>query len=378
MNGVFILLNYIKIGDIKIDRTAALAPMASVGDKAYRYICKKYGACYVVSEMASAKGIFYGDKKSAEFLEVSEYELPMAVQLFGEDPVCMAFAAKKAVEYGAKIIDVNMGCPVPKVAGNGCGSHLMRTPKLASEIIKAMTDAVNVPITVKIRKGWDDDNINAVEFAKLMQDSGASALTIHGRTRNQMYKPPVEITVKIRKGWDDDNINAVEFAKLMQDSGASALTIHGRTRNQMYKPPVDIDIIKQVKDSLKIPVIGNGDIVDIESAINMYEKTGCDLIMIGRGSYGKPWIFNQIAEYFKTGKILPEPSLEERLDIMEEHISLICKFKGELIGMREARKQVAFYLKGIKNAANYRHLSGSLSSYKEFTELKIKVLCSAS
>lgn len=325
------MLNYIKIGDIKIDRTAALAPMASVGDKAYRYICKKYGACYVVSEMASSKGIFYGDKKSAEFLEVSEYELPMAVQLFGEDPVCMAFAAKKAVEYGAKIIDVNMGCPVPKVAGNGCGSHLMRTPKLASEIIKAMTDAVNVPITVKIRKGWDDDNINAVEFAKLMQDSGASALTIHGRTRNQMYKPPI-----------------------------------------------DIDIIKQVKDSLTIPVIGNGDIVDIESAVNMYEKTGCDLIMIGRGSYGKPWIFNQIAEYFKTGKMLPDPSLEERLDIMQEHISLICEFKGELIGMREARKQVAFYLKGIKNAANYRNLSGSLSLYKEFIELKNKILYSDS
>lgn len=323
------MLKFLKIGNYEIDKTAALAPMASIADKAYRYICKQFGACYMVGELTSAKGLYYSDKKTCELLSTTEFENPMAVQLFGDDPYFMALACEKAVEYGAKIIDVNMGCPVPKVVGNKCGSFLMKIPDLAGKIVKEMVNAVDVPITVKIRKGWDEDSVNAVELAKIIEANGASAITVHGRTRDQMYKPYV-----------------------------------------------DLSIIKSVKESVSIPVIGNGDIIDVGSAVEMYEKTGCDLVMIGRGSYGNPWIFSQIREYLNTGQILKEPSFIERMQVMQKHISLICEFKGEYIGMKEARKQVAFYLKGIPNAAKYRNMCGNLSSYEDFLKLKDAIISS--
>lgn len=313
----------IKIGKIKIEKTASLAPMASVADHAYRLMCKKFGASYVVGEMASSKGLYYSDKKTHELLTVTKDEYPMAIQLFGDDKDFMAKAAVTASKYNPQIIDINMGCPVPKVAGNGCGSALMKTPELAAEIVYAMTKATDIPITVKIRKGWDDNSVNAVSFAKLMEQAGASAITMHGRTKQQMYKPPV-----------------------------------------------DIDIIKAVKDALTIPVIGNGGINSAKDAKEMYEKTGCDLVMIGQATYGRPWIFKEIKHYFLTGELLDEPSLDEKLDIMLEHISLIVKFKGEKMGMREARKHAAWYIKGTNGAASFRNACGAL---KTFEDLKLLV-----
>lgn len=305
-----------------IKRTAALAPMASVADKAYRYMCKKYGASLVVGEMASAKGLCYSDRKTAELLSVTAAEFPMAIQLFGSEPEFMAKACKIAEQYEPQFIDINMGCPVPKVVSTGAGSALMKAPQLAADIVKACVDATAIPITVKIRKGFDDSCINAVELAQMLEQAGASAITIHGRTRKQMYQPPV-----------------------------------------------DIDIIRQVKQAVTIPVIGNGDITTPETAKQMYEKTGCDLIMVGRGSYGRPWIFEEIETYLETNTRLPEKSLDEKMEIMLEHISLICQFKGEKIAMREARKHAAWYLKGIPHAAKFRNLCSNLEVYADIQQL---------
>ncbi len=320
------IIEKIKIGNVEIDKTACLAPMASVADRAYRYMCKKYGASYVVGEMASAKGLCYSDRKSKELLEVTDFEYPMGVQLFGDSPEFMAKAAIVAAQYNPQIIDINMGCPVPKVAGNGCGSALMKTPELAAEIVHAVVNATDIPVTVKIRKGWDEENVNAVSFAKLMESAGASAITVHGRTKQQMYLPPV-----------------------------------------------DVDIIKAVKQAVTIPVIGNGGIDSPQSAEEMYEYTGCDLVMIGQATYGRPWIFEEIAHYFSTGELLEEKPLEEHLNIMYEHIKLIVELKGEKMGMREGRKHAAWYIKGTKGAAGFRHACGKLNTLDELNELIIEV-----
>lgn len=320
-------MNTVKIGSVSIERTAALAPMASVADKAFRVLCKRFGAAYVVGEMASSKGLCYSDRKTAELLEVTESEMPMAVQLFGDEPKFMAKAAQIASEFKPQIIDINMGCPVPKVAGNGSGSALMRSPELAGEIVKAVVSATDIPVTVKIRKGWDDNSVNAVEFAKLMEQNGAAAIAVHGRTRQQYY------------------------------TGVA-----------------DWEIIKAVKDAVSVPVIGNGDVISVESCVDMYKKTGCDLVMIGRGAYGNPWIFKQIEHYYKTGEIMALPTLAERMEVMLEHISLICEYKGERVGMKEARKHAAWYVKGLRSAAGLRRECGMLSTYEDAKALAKKVL----
>ena len=318
---------HLQLGSVSIERTAALAPMASVADKAYRYMCKKYGAALVIGEMASAKGLCYSDRKTAELLEVTAEEFPMAVQLFGSEPEFMAKACRIAAKFEPQFIDINMGCPVHKVVTTGSGSALMRTPQLARDIVKACADAVDLPITVKIRKGFDDQTCNAVEFAQMMEEAGASMITVHGRTRKQMYQPPV-----------------------------------------------DIDIITRVKQAVSVPVVGNGDITDPVSAKEMYEKTGCDLIMIGRGSYGRPWIFEEVSSYLKDGMLPKEKALEEKMEIMLEHVSLICSFKGEKMAMREARKHASWYLKGVHHAARFRNLCASLETFEDIRQLAQEVL----
>ena len=296
--------------------------MAGAADRAFREICAELGACWVVGEMASAKGMGMGSKKTAELLLLSEKERPGAVQLFGSDPDAMAFAAEMASSFNPDAIDVNMGCPAPKVTAGGGGSALMKNLPLAGEIIRAVSRASGVPVTVKLRKGWDDDSINAVEAAVLAEENGAAAVTVHGRTRQQMYAPPV-----------------------------------------------DLGIIAAVKKAVSIPVIGNGDVTDIKSAVMMYEKTGCDLVMIGRGALGSPWIFRQLKEYFTRGIVLPEPEPDEKIKIMLKHIRLACAYKGEHAAMREARKHAAWYFKGLRGAAALRRRAGALEYFEQLEDL---------
>lgn len=310
----------INIGNVSIKRTAVLAPMASVADRAYRLMCRKYGASYLVSEMVSAKGICYSDRKTAELCTVTDGERPMAVQLFGSEPDFMAEAVKIVLQYRPDIIDINMGCPVPKVVNTGAGSALMKNIRLASEITEsAVKSAENVPVTVKIRSGWDSEHINAVEMAKALESAGASAVAVHGRTRQQMY------------------------------SGKA-----------------DWNIIREVKNAVKIPVIGNGDVDDLKSCIDMYGQTGCDLVMIGRGSYGNPFVFREIDSYF-SGKDYTPPTVSEKMSVMLEHIRLIISMseKTEELAMHEARKHAAWYMNGYYGSAKFRGRCYQLSSYAE-------------
>lgn len=316
-----------KIGNVEISGYAALAPMAGVADRAFRELCIEYGASYVITEMVSSKGLTMHDRKSDSLMLLGETEKPAAVQIFGCEPETMAQAAKKAEATGCCAIDINMGCPAPKIAGNGGGSALMKDPGLAAKITEACVKAVSLPITVKIRSGWDENSINAVETAKLLESAGAAAITVHGRTRKQMYAPPV-----------------------------------------------NLDIIRQVKQAVKIPVIGNGDIVDAATAKNMYESTGCDFIMLGRGALGSPWVFTAINEYFRSGIIRPEPPIEERMAVMIKHIKKLCEYKGDYIGMREARKHAAWYIKGIRGAAALRQEIGALESMEQLEAIAEKVI----
>lgn len=318
----------ISIGNVKIEKTAALAPMASVADKSYRLMCKEFGAAYLVSEMISSKGLCFGDKKTARLCEIEPCERPMALQLFGEEAVYVGKAAYMLNQYSPDIIDVNMGCPVPKIVGNGSGSALMKNPKTAFEIAKTAVENAECPVTVKIRAGWDADSINAVEFAKMLEQAGVSAIAVHGRTRTQFY------------------------------SGSA-----------------DWDIIAQVKQAVKIPVIGNGDVKTPQDCKEMYEKTGCDLVMIGRGSYGRPWIFREIAHYIESGELLPEITLEEKMNVMLKHAQLLCKYKGEKQGMKEMRKNVAWYVKGLPGSAKIRGECGNISQYCDLERTAETILC---
>lgn len=311
-----------KIGNKEINGYVALAPMAGVADRAMREICEKYGAAYSVGELTSAKAITLGDKKSPEFLERGGLSC-FGNQLFGGEPEIMGLAAKTAESYAPDFIDINMGCPAPKVANNGGGSSLMKDPVLAGKVVKAVVESVKTPVTVKIRAGWDKDSINAVEVAKICEANGASAITVHGRTRMQMYAPPV-----------------------------------------------DLEVIKAVKKAVGIPVIGNGDIVDGPSAKHMYEYTGCDFVMVGRAANGAPWVFDKINAYLKDGTLLPEPPLETRLEILMEQLTLMKKYKSEKTVLLESRKHAAWYMKGVRNAAKLRRMCGEISSFED-----IRIIC---
>ena len=314
------------IADVEISGYCALAPMAGVADRAFRELCKSFGAAYTVGEMVSAKGITMNDKKSQELLTISDCERPSAVQLFGNVPEIMAKAAEYSLKFSPEIIDINMGCPAPKVIKNGCGSALMKDTKLAGEIVKAVSEAVNVPVTVKMRTGWDKDSVNCVELAKTVEENGAAAICVHGRTKEQMYTPPA-----------------------------------------------DLDSIKAVKLAVSIPVIGNGDIYTPEDAKRMYDYTGCDLVMVGRGALGVPWIFGQINEYLEKGSYPPAPSVEERMKIMLGHAGRICELRGDKIGMCEIRKHALWYTKGLKGSAKLRKELSTVQNMDELYELSKKI-----
>lgn len=316
-----------KLGNLEITEKAALAPLAGVADRAFRELCRGYGAAYTVCEMASAKGISLGDKKSAELLSITPTERPAGSQIFGNSPETMAIAAKKALEFNPDFIDINMGCPAPKVASSGGGALLMKDPILAASIVKAVAEVSTVPVTVKMRSGWDDNNINAVELAKRCEDAGAAAITVHGRTKVQMYAPPV-----------------------------------------------NTDIIRQVKQEVSIPVIGNGDVVDGISAARLMEETGCDMVMVGRGALGRPWVFSQINAYLDHEVLLPDPPVIERMRVMLKHIEVLCEYKGERVGIREARKHAAWYTKGLHGAANYRARIGLISSIEELQQIALELI----
>jgi len=309
-----------KIGNLELENNVFLAPMAGVTDLPFRILCKEMGCGLVYSEMVSAKGILYDNKNTTELLEIDPKERPVAVQLFGSDPEILGAMAKKIEQYPIDIIDVNMGCPAPKIVKNGEGSCLMKTPELVGRIVKSLVESQSKPVTIKFRKGFDDDHINAVEIAKIAEANGASAVAVHGRTREQYY------------------------------SGKA-----------------DWDIIKQVKEAVNIPVIGNGDVFTPQDAKNLLEHTGCDAIMVGRGAQGNPWIFKRILHYLQTGELLPEPTAEERVEKALRHAQMLIDYKGEYIGVREMRKHMAWYMKGMPGAAELR---GKLNYAENRAELE--------
>ena len=316
-----------RIGNVEITGKAALAPMAGVADRAFRKVCMDHGAACVIGEMVSAKGLTFGDRKSAELLELDEDIRPAAIQLFGDDPAIMAQAAKQALEFRPDWIDINFGCPAPKIVGNHTGSALMREPDLCRRIVQAVKDAVPVPVTAKIRKGYARDEVNAVEVA-LACEAG----------------------------------------------GADAITVHGRTRDQMYAPPVDWDIIRQVKEAVKVPVIGNGDVVDAKSAAALYEQTGCDLIMVGRGALGAPWIFTQIEAYLNHEVLLPTPPMAQRMATLMRQVQLTVEYKGERVALLEARKHAAWYTNGLRGAAGLRRRAGEITTLEDLAAFCVEVI----
>lgn len=316
------MIKPLKIGSVTLPNNLILAPMAGVTDLPFRLLCKEQGAGLLCMEMVSAKAILYKNRNTESLLEIDPRENPVSLQLFGSDPEIISTIAHQIEERPFDILDLNMGCPVPKIVNNGEGSALMKNPKLAGEIIRRTVRAIDKPVTVKIRKGFDGEHINAVEMAKIAEDAGAAAVAVHGRTREQFY------------------------------SGKA-----------------DWDIIRQVKEAVSIPVIGNGDLLTAEDVIAMEEQTGCDGFMIARGAQGNPWIFRQILHYFETGEHLAKPTLEEVTQMILRHARMMLEFKGEYIGIREIRKHAAWYTAGYPNSARLRVAINNVESFEALEEL---------
>ena len=310
------------IGNVELTNPYILAPMAGVTDLPFRLLCKEQGAGLLCMEMVSAKAIQYNNKNTKALLEIHPEEMPVSLQLFGSDPDVISEIAKQIEERPFSILDINMGCPVPKIVRNGEGSALMKQPKLVHEIVSKTVKAIKKPVTVKIRKGFDDSCINAVEIAKIIEDAGASAVAVHGRTREQYY------------------------------SGKA-----------------DWEIIRQVKEAVSIPVIGNGDVVSGESAIAMQKESGCDGVMIGRGAQGNPWIFSELLAYDRTGEMPARPTMEEIKQMIYRHARLQVKYKGEYLGIREMRKHVSWYTSGLPNSAKLRGEINAVESLEELEKL---------
>jgi tRNA-dihydrouridine synthase B len=312
----------LNIGNVKIEGNLVLGPMAGVTDLPFRLLCKEQGADLIYTEMVSAKGIQFNNKNTENLLMVEEEERPVSLQLFGADPYILSETAKRIEHRNFDILDLNMGCPVPKVVNNGEGSALMKDPKLVGEIVKAVSSAIKKPFTVKIRRGFTESTVNAVEIAKIIEANGAAAIAVHGRTREQYY------------------------------SGKA-----------------DWNIIREVKEAVSIPVIGNGDVLTAEDALRLVKETGCDGIMIARGAMGNPWIFSQLKEYFATGVHSKKPTAKEAVDMMLRHARMAIEYKGEFTGIREMRKHVAWYTTGYPLAAKLRNRVNEIENYDELEKL---------
>ena len=320
-------MSQLKIGNVTLDNNVVLAPMAGVTDLPFRLLCKEQGAGLICMEMISAKAIYFNNKNTMELMEIHPKECPVSLQLFGSDADIIAEMAKRIEDRPFAILDINMGCPVPKVAGNGEGSALMRNPKLVAEIVEKTANAISKPVTVKIRKGFNEQEVNAVEIAHIAEECGAAAVAVHGRTREQYY------------------------------SGKA-----------------DWDIIRQVKERVKIPVIGNGDITSGADAKAMLEQTGCDGLMIGRGAQGNPWVFREVLHFLETGELMPPVSKEEKLATIRRHIELQMQYKGEFTGVREMRKHLAWYSAGLPGSAKFRNEVNLMETKEELLASVDKML----
>lgn len=315
-------MKYLKIGNVQFENSYILGPMAGVTDLPFRLLCREQGAGLVCMEMVSAKGILYNNKNTEGLLEIHPKEMPVSLQLFGSDPKIISEMARRIEDRPFALLDINMGCPVPKVVRNGEGSALMKNPRLVYEVVSAVVKAIHKPVTVKIRKGFDDGHVNAVEIAKIIEEAGASAVAVHGRTREQYY------------------------------SGKA-----------------DWDIIRKVKEAVTIPVIGNGDVTSGEKAVAIQKETGCDGVMIARGAQGNPWIFSELISYEKTGSIPPRPDIGQIRETMLRHARLQMEYKGDYLGIREMRKHVAWYTKGLHGAARLRDEINRVESYEELENI---------